>query len=156
MTSCGPKPSRLRPHADDVPMKVSGAVAEANLQEQVYRPLIEVLAENDYVPKKVDELAAHAKLKAMPIAQVMQAIFILAGAGHVHPAQETASASRTYCCALNRYLRERARRVGDIQFLASPVIGGAVSVPRFHQMQLSGKSERGMPRFSDSRFNVTR
>ena len=143
----------LTTHADDVPMKVRGAVGEANLQEQVYRPLIEVLAENDYAPKKVEELAAHANLKAMPIAQVMQAIFILAGAGHVHPAQETASASRTYCCALNRYLCERARSVGDIQILASPVIGGAVSVPRLHQvfiraLQLGKTSEAEQAAFA--------
>jgi hypothetical protein len=124
----------LTTHADHVPMKVRGAVGEANLQEQVCRPLIEVLAENEYAPKKVDELAAHANLKAMPIAQVMQAILVLTGAGHVHPAQEPASASRTYCCALNRYLCERARSVGDIQFLASPEIGGGVPVPRLHQL----------------------
>src|SRR5262249_47577512 len=99
----------LTTHADDVPMKVTGALGEATLQEQVCRPLIEVLAENDYVPKKLDEVAAHANLRALPIAQVMQTILILAGAGHVHPAQETASGSRTSCCALNRYLCERAR-----------------------------------------------
>jgi len=83
----------------------------------------------------------------------MQAILILAGAGHVHPTQETASASRTYCCALNRYLCERARSVGDIQFLASPVIGGAVSVPRFHQvfilaLQLGKTSEAEQAAFA--------
>src|SRR5262249_29337040 len=126
---------------------------EAKLHEQVYRPLIEVLAENDYAPKKVDELAAHANLKTVPIAQVLQAILILAGAGHVHPAQETASASRTYCCALNRYLGEGARSVGDIQFLASPVIGGGVPVPRFHQvfllaLQLGKKSEAEQAAFA--------
>src|SRR5262249_14086571 len=144
---------RLTTDGDDVRMKVSGDVAEAKLHEQVYRPLIEVLAENDYAPKKVDELAAHANLKAMPIAQVMQAILILAGAGHVHPAQETASASRTYCYALNRHLCERARSVGNIQILASPVIGGGVPVPRLHQvfilaLQLGKTSEAEQAAFA--------
>jgi len=83
---------------------------------QVCRPLIEVLAENDNVPKKLDEVAAHANLRALPIAQVMQAILILAGAGHVHPAQENVRAVS-----------------GDIQFLASPVIGGGVPVPRLSE-----------------------
>jgi SAM-dependent methyltransferase len=143
----------LTTHADDVPMKVMGALGEAKLQEQVYRPLIEVLAENDYAPKTVDQLAAHAQLKAMPMAQILQAILVLTGTAHVHPAQETASASRSCCGALNRYLCERARSVGDIHFLASPVIGGGVFVPRFHQLfllalQLGKKSEAEQAAFT--------
>src|SRR5262249_14413053 len=80
----------LATHADDVAMKVTGALGEATLQEQVYRPLIKALAENDYAPKTVDQLAAHAQLKAMPMAQILQAILVLTGTAHVHPAQETA------------------------------------------------------------------
>src|SRR5262249_29604678 len=143
----------LATHADDVAMKVTGALGEATLQEQVYRPLIKALAENDYAPKTVDQLAAHAQLKAMPMAQILQAILVLTGTAHVHPAQETASASRSRCGALNRYLCERARSVGDIHFLASPVIGGGVFVPRFHQLfllalQLGKKSEAEQAAFT--------
>jgi SAM-dependent methyltransferase len=126
----------LTTHADGVPMKVKGARGETTLPEQVYRPVIEVLAENDYGPKTVAELAAHFKLRAMPFSQVLQAMFVLIGAGHVHPAQESASESRNHCRALNRYLCERARSGADIQFLASPVTGGGVPVPRFHQLFL--------------------
>ena len=143
----------LTTHADDVPMKVRGALGEATLQEQVYRPVIEVLAENDYAAKKVEQLAAHGKLKALPFAQVLQALFVLTGAGHVHPAQAAVSSSRTHCHALNRYLCERARSAGDIQFLASPVTGGGVLVPRFHQLfllalQLGKKSEAEQAAFA--------
>jgi hypothetical protein len=126
----------LASHPEDVPMKARGALGEMTLQEQVYRPLIEALAENDYAPKKVDELARHANLQAMPLAQVLQAILVLIGAGHVHPAQEPASALQTHCRALNRYLCERARSGGGIQFLASPVIGAGVSVSSIHQLFL--------------------
>ena len=121
---------------DDVPMKVRGALGEATLQEQIYRPLIEALAENDYAPKKVDELVRHDNLKAMPLGQVLPAILVLVGGGHVHPAQEPASASQTHCRALNRYLCERARSAGGIHFLASPVVGAGVSVSRIHQLFL--------------------
>jgi SAM-dependent methyltransferase len=143
----------LTTHADDVPMKVKGGLGEATLQEQLYRPLIEALAENNYAPKKLDELSASANLKAMPIAQVLQAILVLAGAGHVHPTQEPASASRTYCRALNRYLLECARSAGDIQFLASPVTGGGAPVPRLQQLfilalQFGTKSEAEQAAFA--------
>jgi hypothetical protein len=143
----------LATHADDMPMKARGALGEATLPEEGYRPLIEALAENDYAPKKLDELVGHANLKAMPLGQVLQAILVLVGAGHVHPAQETATASQTYCRGLNRYLCERARSAGDIQFLASPVIGAGVSVPRLHQLfllalQLGKKSEAEQAAFA--------
>jgi hypothetical protein len=77
----------LTTHADDVPMRVKGQLGDSTLQEQVYRPVIEVLAEHHYAPKKVEQLVADAKLKALPFMQVMEAILVLTGAGHVHPAQ---------------------------------------------------------------------
>jgi SAM-dependent methyltransferase len=124
----------LGAHAGDVPMKIRGRLGEVGLQEQIYRPLIEVLAENDYAPKKLDEISAHPNLKARGIAHVWQVILVLVGAGYVHPAQEPTSASRTHCWSLNRFLCERARSTEQVKSLASPVTGGAVSVPRFHQL----------------------
>jgi SAM-dependent methyltransferase len=126
----------LATHADDVPMNVRGALGEATLQEPVYRPVIEVLAEDNYAPKKFAQLVAHPKLKALALVQLMSAILVLTGAGHVHPAQGSVTSARTRCRALNRYLCERARSTGDIQYLASPVTGGGVPVPRFEQLFL--------------------
>jgi SAM-dependent methyltransferase len=138
--------------ADDVPMKVMGALGEASLQEQIYRPLIEVLAENHYVPKKIEQIVTNGKLKALAFPQVMQAILVLTGAGHVQPAQAAASSTRTHCRALNRYLCEPSRS-GEIQVLASPVTGGGVHVPRFDQLfllalQLGKKTEAELAAFA--------
>jgi SAM-dependent methyltransferase len=144
----------LTTHPDDVPMKVTGAIAEATLPEQVYRPVIEVLAEKGCSPKKVEQLAAHPKLKELTFSQMIQAILVLTGAEHVHPAQDSANSARThYCRALNRHLCERARGSGDILYLASPVTGGGVPVSRFHQLfllasQLGKKSEAEQAAFA--------
>jgi hypothetical protein len=132
----------LTTHPDDVPQKVLGPLGEATLHEHIYGPLIQVLAENEYAPKQIGELAAHAKLKSLPFGQLVQAMMVLAGAGHVHPAQPVQSESaRGYCQALNRHLCERARTRDDIGFLAAPVTGGGVPVPRIHQLWLLASQE---------------
>ena len=38
-------------NADDVPMKVAGSLGEATLQEEIYRPIIQALADDGYAPK---------------------------------------------------------------------------------------------------------
>ena len=143
----------LATHPDDVGMKVRGELGETILAEQVYRPLIDVLAENDYAPKKVDDLVRHAHLKAIPLGQVLQAILVLVGVGHVRPAQGGTGAARTNCRALNRHLCERAQSNRDIKWLASPVTGGGVPASRFQQlfllaMQLGKKSEAEQAAFA--------
>ena len=57
----------LMMHPDDIPMKVTGSLGEVGLMEDVYRPLIEGLAKNDFAPKTLAELAAHPKLTACAV-----------------------------------------------------------------------------------------
>jgi SAM-dependent methyltransferase len=123
-------------HPDEISMKIKTPLGEATLEEQVYRPLIAVLAENDYAPKTLVQLAASDKLKSLTLVQLAQALFALMGLRHLLPAQKSDNQSRTHCRALNRYLLQRARSSTDIAFLASPVAGGGVPAPRFHQLFL--------------------
>jgi hypothetical protein len=126
----------LSTHADDVPSKVSGSLGEATLQEQVYRPVIEVLAEDGYAPKLLEQMVGHSKLRSLQFGQVVQAILVLTGAGHVQPAQPVTGKARDQCRALNRYICAHARSSANVGYLASPVTGGGVVVPRFHQLFL--------------------
>jgi hypothetical protein len=71
----------LAMHADDVPMKVTGSLGEATLSERVYRPVIQVLADDCYAAKPVEQLVAHPKLSSVPLPQVTQALLVLTGAG---------------------------------------------------------------------------
>jgi SAM-dependent methyltransferase len=123
-------------HANDVPMKVTGSLGEANLHEQIHRPIIEALADDGYAPKPMGQIASHPKLSSLPLLQVVQAVLVLTGAGYVNPAQEPSRQGRARCAALNRYLCERARSSANVSFLASPVSASGVLVSQFQQLFL--------------------
>jgi hypothetical protein len=145
-------PRRLSPHeqaermknesfmlttpADEVPTTVQGSLGEATLHENIYKPLIRVLAERDYGPKKVGQLIEHSSLRSLQLAQIVQALIVLTGAGHVSPARPSSDVVRSQTQALNRYLMDRACDSADVGFFASPVTGGGVPVSRFHQLFL--------------------
>jgi hypothetical protein len=127
---------------ENVPQKVTGALGEATLQEHIYRPLIEVLAENQYAPKRLGELQAHPQLKSLDFGQLLQAVLVLTGAGHMFPAQAPpGQPAHDRCRALNRYLCDRAHNRGEIGFLASPVTGSGIPASRPQQLLLAAIQE---------------
>ena len=123
-------------HQDDVPMKVAGSLGEATLAEEIYRPIISVLADDDYSAKTANQLAANPKLSSMPFGQIIQALLVLTGAGYAHPAREPSKHTRARCSAMNRYLCERARSSSNVIFLASPICAAGVAVTQFQQLFL--------------------
>jgi hypothetical protein len=122
----------------EIPLKVNGAAGEANLQAEIYRPLMAALAEGDYAPKSVLELSEHPKLRMVPPHHLLQALVVLTGLSHVHPAQDEAGvkAAQPYADALNAHLMEKAVFTSDVSFLASPVTGGGIAVGRMQQLFL--------------------
>jgi SAM-dependent methyltransferase len=138
----------LTVHAGDVPMKVNGSLGEATLQEEVYRPVIETLADDNYAPKTLGQLAGSPKLSSIPFPNLVQAVLVLTGAGHVYPAQEPSKQARSRCAAMNRYLCERARGGTNVWFLASPVSGAGVPVRPIDQLLLLA-SQQGRKSASD-------
>ena len=128
----------LSSHPDDISMKLQATVGEITLQEAVYKPLIEALAEHNFAPNTVAELAVHPSNKGRPLPQLIEALIILTGAGHVQRVQdaEGVKLAKPRCKALNTHLFNRARFSGDVAFLASPVMGGGVAAGRFQQLFL--------------------
>ena len=132
---------------EDVPMTLRGPIGEVNLQEAVYKPLLEILSENGHAPKSVAQILDHPWWKQQPLATLCEALIVLTGAGHVHPVQEpeAVEAAQARCRRLNAYLCRRARDSDQIAFLASPITGGGVPVGRIQQLFLlarhSGKTE---------------
>lgn len=122
----------------DVPMKLTGPLGEVTLQEAIYQPLVEILAEANFAPKTVKQILAHPGWKQQPLPLLWQSLVVLTGAGHVYPTQEpdAAKAAQSRSRKLNAYLCRRARDGGEIAFLASPVIGGGIPVGRFAQLFL--------------------
>ncbi|MFT0533276.1 class I SAM-dependent methyltransferase [Castellaniella hirudinis] len=122
--------------ADAVTYKVTTPLGEATMQEALYAPLVAALADKQYSPKTLAELAAQAPALTWP--QLIEALTVLVGMGAATPCQTEAAAKQVHkrCSALNQYLIGRAQLGNDIQALASPVVGGGVAVSRFCQLFL--------------------
>jgi len=121
-------------HRPDISLKVTGSLGEANMNEGVYNPLLDLLA--DHKPRTLGMLEQTLKEKQITFPQILQAAMVLMGAGHLAPAQEGAITARAKknTDKLNSYLANKARGAGDIAFLASPVTGGGISVERIDQL----------------------
>ena len=105
--------------AADVPMKVPGSLGDANLQAEVYEPL---LAKLDGQPKTVRELIANPSIATLGWARLQEALMILLGQGKCHLALPSSGESERVkrANALNLAIMRRARESIDIAYLASP------------------------------------
>jgi SAM-dependent methyltransferase len=123
--------------AADMPKKVTTQMGDANLHEDIYRPLADAMADNR--PHSLGELeqklGASAKLS---LPQIAEAITILLESGVAHTAQsdEQIEACKPRTDRLNVHLMNRARSASEVGYLASPVTGGAIAVAAFHQLFL--------------------
>ena len=120
----------------DVALKVTGSLGEASLTASVYAPILNALA--DYKARSLSQLAQAIKATPITMPQLIQAIMILTGAGHLAAVQDDAviPKARKQTDKLNAHLMHKARSDGDISYLASPVTGGGIAVGRFQQLFL--------------------
>jgi SAM-dependent methyltransferase len=118
----------------DVTLKATGAQGEMNLNEEIYNPVLEMLG--DHKPRTLAELEAGLKGSNVTFGQLIQAIMVLAGKGVVQSVQEAAAIdlSKVSSEKLNRALMTGAAFGKEVAYLSSPVTGGGVSMPRFHQL----------------------
>jgi SAM-dependent methyltransferase len=123
-----------------IPMTANGGQGEARLQDTIFRPLLEALAAQDYVPKSMGGLLQ--LLPGLSLQQLILASAVLIGASHAAPCQSEASVRlvRNKCAALNQHLLDRARTHADINYLASPVTGAGIAVGRFQQLFLLARN----------------
>lgn len=125
----------------DIQLKITGMLGEANLNEGVYTPVIDLMA--DHKVRSLGQI--EQALPAINFNQLLQTITILMAKGCFAPAQEDSciARARKNSHRLNRILTQKSRSTGDLGTLASPVTGGGIIVPRFHQLFLDGTS-RGL------------
>ena len=121
---------------EDVALKVTGAQGEVLLTEAIYKPILELLG--DHKPKTLGELEKALKPQKIGLSQLVQAAMVLTGKGTLQPVQDEASAdqAKTSSDRFNRHVMKATAAGNEIAYLASPVTGGAVSAPRFHQLFL--------------------
>ena len=134
----------------EVSLKVSGSLGEASLQDAVYGPILDQLA--DHKPKTLGQLeqalkavgsAAPLAAQGLNFAQILQAAMVLSATGAVLPVQDEASISKAKrrTDKLNVHLMTKARSSNELSYLASPVTGGGITVPRFHQLFLLARAQ---------------
>ena len=125
----------------DVPLKAKGILGEAEMAKAIYEPILDALA--DHQPKTLGALEAGLREKNITLPQIIQAVLLLIGQGHVQPTQEpkVIEAAKARAKKLNEYIIDRARASGDISYLASPVTGGGVAVNRFSQLFVLAKAK---------------
>jgi SAM-dependent methyltransferase len=124
----------------EVSLKVTGSQGEVSLQEAVYGPILDQLA--DHQPRTLGQLEQAVGQteagRAITFSQILQAAMVLSATGALFPAQDDPAIqkARKHTDKLNAYLMTRARGSNELTYLASPVTGGGIAVPPFHQLFL--------------------
>jgi SAM-dependent methyltransferase len=117
----------------DISFKVAGALGERNLNESVYTPILELLA--DHKVRTVGEIES-TLIDKVNFAQLRQAVIVLGGAGHLSAVQADSAKPSKTAKAINTQLINNARGSSDVGCLASPITGGGVHVNRLQQLFL--------------------
>ena len=129
---------------DSVTMSINGTLGVATLSEAIYRPILELMS--DYQVRSVGEIEQALRGHGIALPSLHQAVMVLVEKSALAPAQDEAAvaACRPHTDQLNRLLLDRARGGADVNYLASPVLGGGVALSRFPQLfmlaVLAGKS----------------
>lgn len=117
-------------------LTMTSALGDVSLNESIYTPLISAMA--DYQVRSIAQIEQVVKGNGLVLEQVIQALVVLAGIGHVALVQDeqVIAAAKPATDRLNRHLINKARSRSEINHLASPVIGGGVLVGNFQQLCL--------------------
>lgn len=120
---------------DKVSYQVNVGMGSVGLDEAMHKPLIGILAEDNYRPKTIREIHNRAQ-GSVGEGQFIAACAALCGTGGVAPCQAEAAEEQTAatCARLNRHIIERSSRYSEVEFLASPVLGAGVHMPRISQL----------------------
>lgn len=124
-----------------VTLTVKGALGDSTLNEALYKPLLDLMS--DFKVRSLREIEQALAATGITISQVVQATMLLTEKSVLVPVQDdaTIAACRPRTDLLNRAVRELARGNGNVNYLASPVSGIGVVVPRFPLLFISAMAE---------------
>lgn len=140
MTRMGNMAVVLACQLEAVSYSIKGPLGPIELKEEIYKPVLAVLADNGYAPKTINALKEHPLLKTMGSAVLTEVITVLFGAGYVHPARAAEAEQVAACARLNRHLCKKAIQGAGSTVLASPVIGGGVTLTRLEMLMLLSRA----------------
>lgn len=121
---------------EKIELKIGGALGEAVLREDIYRPILDAL--RDHRPHTLGEIELALAPHGVELSGLVEAALILAAKGVLHPARDDATIeqARPGAALLNARLCAMARHTEEAGALASPVTGGGVEVARIDQLFL--------------------
>jgi hypothetical protein len=124
----------------DVKLEASGFRGSATLNEDVYAPILDFMA--DGRPVSIGEIENAVKSAGKTFSQVVQAALVLVGKGDALPAHPaaTAEAVRPKTDALNHKLLSLGASGRQMSYLVSPVLGGGIHVNNIAQLILQARS----------------
>jgi len=125
---------------DKVQYKLRTVLGDVQLQESVYKPIIDFLS--DYQSRTIGQIAEVCTAEDITNGQLIQAIFLLVAMEYVQAVQapDFIVQAKPQTDKLNRYICQIAMDSYDISHLASPATGGAIHVPRFNQLFLLSRA----------------
>lgn len=126
-----------------LPTTVRGALGEAGLLGDIYKPIFNYLS--DYKVRTIGEVEAHVATKGVNFQQLISAISILFGISAIQSAVAGGEIQKAKprTAALNRMIAQAAMSAGEIGNFASPVTGGGIAAQRFHQLFWLSKQAGG-------------
>jgi SAM-dependent methyltransferase len=126
----------LNVRREDVKLKVKGALGDADLHADVYEPILDALAAGPASLRQV--LAADSRIGALGWDRLIEALILLVGSNQVDPCLPARTDAKRIKAvrAFNHVVMRRACDSADLGFLASPMTGGGINVPRFNQIFL--------------------
>lgn len=130
----------IQPRAD-VSLRITGAIGEATMQDDVYAPILDVMA--DHKARTLGQIEQAVKDKGINFAQITQVAMVLTGTTALAPVQDESMIVkvRKQTDDFNAYVIDKARGGSNINYLASPVIAGGIPVIRFQQLYLLARSQ---------------
>ena len=117
----------------DISMKVVGALGEANLQKNIYHPIIKIL--EDHTAHSIQEIFKKLEHTEVTFENIVQACVILLGNGAISIAPVAVNKEQEQrAIELNKKILNLAESVSSVQYLGSPNFTGAISMARFNQL----------------------
>lgn len=131
----------LTAHRPDISLKIAGTLGEAEMNVAIYAPILDLLA--DHKVRTIEQLEKELEGTGIAYGQLLQAILLLAGAGHLSLVQDEAviNKARKQTDRLNAHLTHKACGNNDVSYLASPVTGGGYSINRIQQLFLLARQQ---------------
>jgi SAM-dependent methyltransferase len=118
----------------DITLTVTGSLGEATMNENIYRPILDIMA--DHNVWSIGALEEKLEDQNINLQKILQAITVLTGGGNVAPAQDDdkIGAAEQSISALNAHILQKAIASDELSYLASPVIAGGIPVNRIQQL----------------------